>query len=118
MPFYNAVAMVFDVVLAFGTAFLIYGLLRKSLREVLNNIVQLPEATTFYLRAFILVLTCVALARVISGIHLKSDAHFMEYVWAVASDMSAVFQDLFVALLVYIGLITVLVVVLRPKNGK
>jgi hypothetical protein len=118
MPFYNAIALVFDVVLAFGIAFLIYGLLRKSLREVLNNIVQLPEATTFYLRAFILVLSCVALGRVISGIHLKSDAHFMEYVWAIASDMSVVFQDLFVTLLVYVGFITVLVVVLRAKNGK
>ncbi|MBZ5659525.1 MAG: hypothetical protein LAO08_03895 [Acidobacteriia bacterium] len=118
MPFYNAIALVFDLVLAVGIAFLIYGLLQKSLRELLNHVVQLPEATTFYLRAFILILACVAFGRVITGIHMKPDARFMEYVWAVASDISAVFQDLFIALLVYVGLITVVVVVLRPKNGK
>ncbi len=118
MPSYNAVAMVFDVVLAIGIALLTYGLLRNSLRELLDNIVRLPEATTFYLRAFLLVLICVTFGKVISGIHMKSDAHFMEYVWAVASDLSSVFQDLFLTILVYVGFITVLVVVLRPKNGK
>ena len=49
---------------------------------------------------------------------MKPEAHFMEYVWAVAGDLSGVFGNLFVVLLVYLGLITVLVAVLRPKHGK
>lgn len=118
MPTHNAVAFACDFVIGVGIALIIYGLLRNNLRQLLNNVIAIPEGTGFYLRAFVLILLCVALAKVITGIHMKPDARFMEYVWAVASDISGVFENLFVVLLVYLGLITVLVVVLRPKNGK
>jgi hypothetical protein len=49
---------------------------------------------------------------------LKPEAHFMQYVWAVASGVSGVFEDLFYALLAYLGMVTILVVVLKPKHGK
>jgi hypothetical protein len=118
MPVYNAVAFACDLAIGVGIALVIYGLLRNNLRRVLNNVIAMPEGADFYLRAFVLILLCVALAKVITGIHQKPEAHFMEYVWAVASDISGVFENLFAALLGYLALITVLVVVLRPKDGK
>jgi hypothetical protein len=42
----------------------------------------------------------------------------MEYVWAAAGHLSEVFESLAINLLIYVALITVLVVVLKPKNGK
>jgi len=92
-------------------------LLRPGLRGVLEQIVALPAATEFYLRAFATVITFVALAAVM-GTHpdLKDGARFMEYVWVVAARLQEVFQNLLVVLLVYVGLITVLMAALRRKQ--
>lgn len=118
MPAYNAVAFAVEFVMGLGIALMVYAVLRKNLRELLTNVIALPEGTTFYLRAFVLVLLFVALAKVITPIELKPEAHFMQYVWAVASNLSGVFETLFYALLAYLGLVTILVVVLKPKHGK
>jgi len=118
MPAYNAVAFAFEFVIGVGIALVVYALLRQSLRGLLTNVIALPEGTIFYLRAFVLVLLCVALAKVVSPMELKPEAHFMQYVWAVASGVSGVFEDLFYALLAYLGMVTILVVVLKPKHGK
>lgn len=118
MPAYNAAAFAADLILGIGVALAVYSLLGASLRRLLDNVIALPDGTAFYLRALALILVCVALNKVITGVHQKPDAHAMEYVWAVAGDLSNVFGNLFVVLLVYLGLITVLVAVLKPKNGK
>jgi hypothetical protein len=52
------------------------------------------------------------------GIHEKPEAHAIEYVWAVAAHLSDVFQDTLMVLLAYVLVVTVLVVVLRFKNGQ
>jgi hypothetical protein len=47
---------------------------------------------------------------------LKDSPHFMEYVWAAASRLQDIFQDLFIVVLVYVGFITVLIAALRRKH--
>ena len=116
MPTYNAVAFFFDVAISIGIVLAFYILLGKSLRELLDKVIRLPAGSVFYMRALILVMLCGALSKVIPGIHQKPDDHFIEYVWAMARDISNVFDNLLVILLVYVAIVTVLVVVLRPKN--
>ena len=118
MPAYNAIAFAVALMVGLGIALFVYAVLRQNLRELLTNVIALPEGTTFYLRAFLLILLCVALAKVITPIELKPEAHFMQYVWAVGFNLSGVFESLFYALLAYLGLVTILVVVLKPKHGK
>ncbi|HEV2196339.1 MAG TPA: hypothetical protein VGR55_12220 [Candidatus Acidoferrum sp.] len=118
MPAYNAVAFFFDVAISVGIVLALYALLGKSLRELLDKTVRLPAGSSFYMRALILILLCTALSKVINGIHQKPDAHFMEYVWAVAGDISNVFENVFGVLLAYVAIVTILVVVLKPKNGQ
>ena len=118
MPAYNAIAFLFDLCLSAGIVFLVYKLIGKSLRELLDKVIRIPEGTTFYLRALAVILLCVALSKVLTGVHQKPDAQFMEYVWAVAGDISGVLENLFGALLAYVAIVTVLVVVLRPKNEQ
>jgi hypothetical protein len=97
---------------------LIDRLLRPGLRGLLEEVTGLPAATEFYLRAFVLVIVLVALAALVGAGHgdLKDGAHFMEYVWSVASGLQDVFQNLLISLLVYVGLITVLMAALRRKH--
>jgi hypothetical protein len=116
VPAYNIVAFLFDLLIAVGIALTLYILLGRNLQELLDKVIRLPAGSAFYMRALSLILLCGALSKVISGVHQKPDAHFMEYVWAVAGDISNVFDNLFVILLVYVAIVTVLVVVLKPKN--
>jgi hypothetical protein len=118
MPAYNATAFLFDLFVSVGIVLILYKLLGNSLKELLDRVIRLPAGTIFYVRAFVLILLCGSFSKVISGVHQKPDAHFMEYVWAVAHDISEVFDNLFVILLVYVAIITVLVVVLRSKNEQ
>lgn len=116
MPAYNAIAFLFDLLISVGLVLLIYTLLGKSLRELLDRVVRVPAGSTFYMRALVVVLLCGTLTKVISGIHLKPGDHFMEYVWAVARDVSNIFDNVFVILLIYVAIVTILLVVLKPKN--
>ena len=116
MPAYNAVAFFFDAIISLGMVLALYGLLGTSLRELLDKTMRLPAGSAFYLRAFILILLCGAFSKVMGGVHQKQDAHFMDYVWAVAIDSSNVLDNLLLILLGYVVIVTVLVVVLKPKN--
>ena len=115
MPAYNAAAFLLDVLLSVGIVVLIYKSISQSLRGLLDKVIRMPEGTSFYMRALVLVLLCIVLSKVVTGIHLKPEAHFMEYVWALANDISGVFESLFATLLVYVGVVTLLVVVLKPR---
>jgi hypothetical protein len=97
---------------------LVDRLLRPGLRGLLEDVTSLAAATEFYLRAFVLVIVFVGLAAVLGAAHadLKEGAHFMEYVWSIASGLQDVFQNLMIVLLVYLGLITVLMAALRRKH--
>jgi hypothetical protein len=118
MPAYNAIAFLFDLLISVGLVLVLYAVLAKNLAELLDKTIRLPAGRTFYMRALALILLCGALTKVISGVHQKPDAHFMEYVWAVAGDISNVFDNLFGILLIYVAIVTVLVVVLKPKNEQ
>jgi hypothetical protein len=112
------VAVAIKCILGIGIAFVVYGLLQKSLRDLLDHVVVLPEATTFYVRAFILVLLFAAIGAGVTDVSQKPGSSFMEYFLEVSSEMSGVVQSLLLTLLGYVSLITLIVVVLRPRNGK
>ena len=113
----HSIIFLASLVIAVVLLILVDRLLRPGLRGLLDDVTALPAATEFYLRAFALAIVLVALAALL-GAHpdLKSDAHFMEYVWAVAAVLQDVFQNLLIVLLVYVALITVLMASLRRKH--
>ncbi|MGP0021024.1 MAG: hypothetical protein ACLPHP_20815 [Candidatus Sulfotelmatobacter sp.] len=113
----HSVIFLASLVVAVVLLILVDRLLRPGLRGLLDDVTALPAATEFYLRAFDLTIVFIALAALF-GIHpdLKNDAHFIEYVWAVAAVLQDVFQNLLIVLLVYVALITVLMASLRRKS--
>ena len=127
MSGYSAIAFISCVVLGLGIALLIYVLLAGSLREVLNNLIRMPEATEFYLRSLALVLVLATLSRVIFSFKVANPPlpanappppppHFMEYVWDVMARLRDVMKTLANYLLFYVGVITVLAAVLRGRE--
>jgi uncharacterized membrane protein len=116
MPAYNATASIIEAVLAILIALIVYLLLRTSLRRLLDDTVQLPAATGFYLRSFLVMLLLAALAEVVDFVRLKPDSAPMDYVWTVADGLGKVLTDIYIALLAFLVLITVLVAVLRRRH--
>ena len=58
MPAYNAAAFLLGLCISVGLVLILYTLLGKSLRELLDRVIRLPAGTTFYVRALVLILLC------------------------------------------------------------
>ena len=113
----HSIAFLATLVVSILIVALIDRLLRPGLRGLLEEIVALPAATEFYLRAFAIVIVLVALGSVVdTNSDLKDGARFMEYVWAIADRLKHAFEGLLAVLLVYVGLITVLMAALRRRQ--
>jgi uncharacterized membrane protein len=97
----------------------IWGLLSKSLKGLLNQVLKLADGTTFYLRSFFLCLLLAALAGSLgTTFDVKPGAPLMEYVWKVAGGLHDVCGYIFAFLLGYLALVTVLVTVLRARHEQ
>jgi len=115
----NALGFATLFVVSMGLAAILYASLRKTLRNLLDDVVKLPPATTFYLRTFFVCLFFFTFSAVLqTTFDLKEGKPFMEFVWRVASGLSSFFHTISLFLLSYLLLATILVVVLRRKNDE
>jgi len=106
-------------VVSIGTAAIIFGLVYKSLRSLLDEVIKLPEGTTFYTRLFLVGLVLVAGSAMLEEpFNLKAGSPFMEFTWKVAEGLSEVFGDTCLFLVAYLALVTILVATLRRKNEQ
>jgi hypothetical protein len=98
---------------------LVYLLVRRSLKQLLDDVVKLPAARKFYLRTLLITLLLGALAGTVTvSISTQKDVPFMERVWKVAASLDSAFWAMMAILLVYVVLQTVLVVALRRHNEQ
>lgn len=108
-------------VFAFGIvlALIVYLFTRRGLVELLTRTVAVPGGVTFYQRAFFLVLLFAAVgAALTANLDVKDGQHFMEYVWQIASGVGDTLGFLFLALAIYLVLMTILLGTLKPKNDQ
>ncbi len=115
MLLYNIVSNIAHILLCLAVAWIAYRLLQPSAREALDSIIGLPAATVFYTRMLALVLFFVALEQVVDVTALNPDARKPEYIWAVTNRLGHMFQNSYVVLLVFLGLMTVLFAALRRR---
>jgi hypothetical protein len=114
----RGVAFSASFIIVLAIVFVVDRLLRPSLRQLLEEVTGLPAATQFYLRSFVIVVLFVGASAALGSVHneLKTDSHFMEYVWSVAGDLEHVLEGIFGVLLGYVAMITILVASLRRKQ--
>ena len=104
-------------VLAVATALLVYFLVRKSLRALLDDVAKLPPCTTFYTRLLATGLIFIALSSALdTKFDLKEEAAFMEYVWKIAGGLSSAFGYICLFLAGYLLVVTILVALLRRTS--
>ena len=91
--------------------------LRPVLRSLLEDILGLPAATDYFIRALSLVVAFVVLGAVADpSFNFKDNVRFMECVWAVTHGLKSIFENLVVAIFVYTALITVLIAALKRRQ--
>ena len=116
MALYNVIASLIAIAISAAIALLIYRLLSSSLRRLLDDVIGPSNGSVFYLRAFALTLVLAAFGG-LTDVD-QADANFMEYVWASATRIFSQTSQFMVVLLIYVGFVTILLSVLRPRNGK
>jgi hypothetical protein len=105
-------------ILSLATALVVLLLVRRSLRDLLDDTVKLPSGTTFYTRILFIGLFLIALAAAVkTNFNLKEGSAFMEYAWRVADGLSSVFGYICLFIVGYLILVTILVAALRRKRG-
>ena len=106
-------------IISIAISLIVYALVCKSLRSLLDEVVKLPSGTTFYIRLFLIGIVFIALSSALdTEFALKENAGFMEYVWKVADGLSNVFGYTCLYILGYLTLVTILVAVLRHRHDK
>ena len=108
-------AFVIALSISIITALLIFTFFRKSLKSLLDEVVNISSATIFYVRVFLISLVFIALSSALQ-ITFTKDAKFMEYVWDIADSLSSVFSNTSLFLVAFLVLITILISTLRHKS--
>ncbi|MEW6535582.1 MAG: hypothetical protein AB1454_08155 [Candidatus Auribacterota bacterium] len=103
--------------LSLGLSLAAYAVINKNLRTVLDDVVKLPDCTTFYSRVLLLGLLCISLGSAFGvPFNLPAETAFMEYVWKVADGLSEVFGSMLLFLAAYLVMITIIITVLRKSK--
>ena len=107
------------IVLAITFAVLTYTLVQRGLGELLTRMVDVPGGIVFFRRAFLLMLLFGVVGPAVSAsFEVNPGLHFMEYVWALGNGLEGACENMFIAIGVYLVVITVLVAALKPKDDK
>lgn len=113
----NLIGYGVQLLLVTGVMLLLYGLIRTSLRALLDQLLRFPAGTQFYLRALLLLLFFAAWQKAVGDKwEYAAGTAFMEYVWDVAGTLGSVLEQAFWFFLIYLSLITILTAVLRRKH--
>jgi len=115
----NTWGFVATIVLSLGTVVMVWALVRRGLRALIDGTVGIAAATTFYARVFVIGLLFVALTSLLGArFDFGPDAAFMEYVWRIASVLSGQLGLSCIFLGVYLVLVTILAAALGRRNEQ
>ena len=113
----NICAFIVVCAVSLGIAAVVYVLIGKSLRKLLDDVVRLPAGTVFYLRSFVVSIVFIALSSCLgTSFVLKPHEPFMSYAWQMAGGISSTFGTAW-SLSMTIGASSVNLVWSRPMSS-
>jgi hypothetical protein len=115
----NIIGFFILLIISIGASLLVYALVKKHLRSLLDKVIRIKAGTAFYIRVFLIGIVFIALSAALNvEFSLKKGAVVMEYVWKIADGLSTVFGQTTLYIFGYLILVTILIVGLRKKHGK
>ena len=103
-----------------GFVMLLYRLINEFLKSLLDNLLNMPAATSFYSRLLLVSMVIIGIAGISDASFegLGEDAEIMEYIWRLIEFFGAVLAPILTILGLFLVAVTVLVAALKPRSEQ
>ncbi len=111
---------VLAAIVSLGFVMLLYRLINGFLRSLLDDLLDMPAATSFYSRLLLVSMVVIALAGISDASFegLGEDAEIMEYIWQVIDFFEAVLSPILIIIGLFLVAVTVLLAALKPRSEQ
>ena len=111
---------VFAAIVSLGFVMLLYRLVNGFLRSVLDDLLNMPAATSFYSRLLLVSMVLIGIAGISDASFegLGEDAEIMEYIWRVIEFFEAVLSPILIIIGLFLVAVTVLLAALKPRSEQ
>jgi hypothetical protein len=103
-----------------GFVMLLYRLINGFLRSLLDDLLDMPAATSFYSRLLLVSMVIIGVAGISDASFegLGEDAEIMEYIWRLIEFFGAVLTPVLIIVGLFLVAMTVLVAALKPRSEQ
>ena len=110
---------VFAAIVSLGFVMLLYRLVNGFLRSLLDELLNMPAATSFYSRLLLVSMVLIGVVGISDASFegLGEDAEIMEYIWQVIDFFEAVLSPILIIGLFLVA-VTVLLAALKPRSEQ
>ena len=111
---------VLAAIVSLGFVMLLYRLINGFLRSLLDDLLDMPAATSFYSRLLLVSMVIIGIAGISDASFegLGEDAEIMEYVWQLIQFFEAVLTPILIIVALFLVAVTVLVAALKPRSEQ
>jgi len=111
---------VLAAIVSLGFVMLLYRLVNGFLRSLLDDLLDMPAATSFYSRLLLVSMVLIGVAGISDASFegLGADAEIMEYIWRVIEFIEAVFFPILIIIGLFLVAVTVLLAALKPRSEQ
>ena len=111
---------VLAAIVSLGFVMLLYRLVNGFLRALLDDLLNMPAATSFYSRLLLVSMVLIGIAGIsdASFEELGEDAEIMEYLWHLIEFFEAVLTPILLIVGLFLVAVTVLVAALKSRSEQ
>ena len=107
-------------IVSLGFVMLLYRLINEFLRTLLDDLLNMPAATSFYSRLLLVSMILIGVAGISDASFegLGEDAEIMEYIWHLVAFFETVLTPILIIVGLFLIAVTVLIAALKPSSEQ
>ncbi len=111
---------VFAAIVSLGFVMLLYRLVNGFLRSLLDDLLNMPAATSFYSRLLLVSMVLIGVVGISDASFegLGEDAEIMEYIWRLIEFFESVLSPILIIVGLFLVAVTVLLAALKPRSEQ
>ena len=116
----DVILFVLAAIVSLGFVMLLYRLVNGFLRTLLDDLLNMPAATSFYSRLLLVSMVLIGVAGIgdASFEGLGEDAETIEYIWQLMEFFEAVLTPILLIVALFLVAVTVLLAALKPRSEQ
>ncbi len=111
---------VLAAIVSLGFVMVLYRLVNGFLRTLLDDLLNMPAATSFYSRLLLVSMVLIGIAGISDASFegLGEDAETIEYIWQLIEFFEAVLTPILLIVALFLVTVTVLLAALKPRSEQ